>query len=211
MFKKTIAVYLLIVSFSLIAVVSCNLTDDDCGPFNDKFKTVDFQTGFMNVSISENPSLNLQYRTLESDTIEFYSFGIAMFPIGEFYSLSSKQLHSFSLIPSALACSPPIPVSAEIITGIEIFSNRNFNSEYISADNLAELFEVVVLYRGSGYQRSTLNEFLSSEPTVPDEIFLLLNLAPESTEPIQFTVKYSQDGVDMESYEFTSNAVVVTK
>tara|TARA_R110002050_G_C8944347_1_gene512839 strand:+ start:806 stop:1393 length:588 start_codon:yes stop_codon:yes gene_type:complete len=194
----------------MIAVVSCNLTDNDCGPFDEKFKTFEFNTNLKNISISDNPSLNLQYNTLESDTIGFDKFALAMFPIGESYSLNSEQLNSFSLLPSAFACSPPIAISEEIITDIDIFSNRSFNSEYTSTENIAELFEIVVLYRNSGYQRSNLNEFLSSEPNVPDEIFLVLKSAPETTEPIQFTVKYSQDGIDMDSYEFTTVTIVIT-
>ena len=98
-----------------------------------------------------------------------------------------------------------------MITNIEIFSNRNFSSEYTSGENLAELFEIVALYRNSEYQRSNLNEFLNSEPNVPDEIFLMLKSAPETTESIQFTVKYSQNGIDMNSYEFATETVVITQ
>jgi hypothetical protein len=210
MFKKTIVAYILLGCFSMIAVVSCNLTGNDCGPFDDKFKTVDFQAGLKNITISESPGLNVQYSTLDSDTVGFDTFGLSMFPVGKYYSVNSERFNSISLIPSAFACSPPIPVSEEMITDIEIFSNRNFNSEYTSGENLAELFEIVVFYDNSGYQKSNLNEFLSSEPNVPDEIFLVLKSTPETTEPIQFTVKYSQDGIDMDSYEFTTEAVVIT-
>lgn len=209
MFRKTVVLYITMVSLFMLIAISCNITEDDCGPFNDKFKTVAFQAGSKNITISENPSLDVQYSTLESDTIGFDKFGLSMFPVLESYSLNLERLNSFSLIPSAFACSPPIPVSEEMITDIEIFSNRNFNSEYTSGENLAELFEIVVLYRGSGYQLSNLNEFLSSEPNVPDEIFLVLKSAPVTTEPIQFTIKYSQNGIDMDSYEFTTEAVVI--
>ena len=194
----------------MVIAISCNVTGDDCGPFDDKFKTVDFQAGLKSITISENPSLNVQYSTLESDTIGFDKFGLSMFPVGEYYSMNSERFNSFSLIPSAFACSPPIPVSEEMITDIGIFSNRNFNSEYTSGENLVDLFEIIVLYRGSGYQLSNLNEFLSSEPNVPDEILLVLKSAPETTEPIQFTVKYSQNGIDMDSYEFTTESIVIT-
>src|SRR5690554_229257 len=203
MFKKTVVIYFTLVSLFIIIAVSCNITGDDCGPFDDKFKTVEFSTDLNNISISNNPSLNVQYSTLESDTIGFDKLGLTMIPVGESYSLNSERVNSFSLIPSAFACSPPIAVSEETITDIDIFSNRSFNSEYIFGENLDELFEVIFLYRGSGYQRSNLKEFLSSEPNVPDEILLVLKSAPETTEPIQFTVKYSQDGIDMDSYEFT--------
>lgn len=210
MFRKTVVVYITLVSLFMLIAISCNITGDDCGPFNDKFKTVDFQTDLKNFTISEDLGLDVQYSTLESDTIGFDKFGLSMFPVGEFYSLSSERLNSFSLIPLAFACSPAIPVSEETITDIEIFSNRNFNSEYTSGENLAELFEIVFLYHNSGYQRSNINEFLSSEPDVPDEIFLVLKSAPETAEPIAFTIKYSQDGIDMNSYEFSTETIVIT-
>ncbi len=168
----------------MVTAISCNVTGDDCGPFDDKFKTVEFSTDLKNIFISEISGLDVQYNTLESDTIGFDRFSITMFPISEYYSLNSERLNSFSLIPSAYACSPPIAVSEEMITNIEIFSNRNFSSEYTSGENLAELFEIVALYRNSEYQRSNLNEFLNSEPNVPDEIFLMLKSAPETTESI---------------------------
>lgn len=209
MINKTVVVFLTLVCLFMTIAISCNVTGDGCGPFDDKFKTVEFRTDLKNISISENQSLDVQYSTLESDTIGFDKFGITMFPIAEFYSLNSERVHSFSLVPSAFACSPPVPVSEETVTGIEIYSNRSFNSEYTSDQNLADLFEIVVLYHKSGYQRSTLNDFLSSEPNVPDEIFLVLKSAPETTEPIQFTVKYSQDGIDMNSYEFSTEAVMI--
>ena len=210
MFKKTMVAYIFLISLSMIAVVSCNLANTDCGSFSDKFKTVDFQVGLKNITISENPGTNIQYSMLESDTIEFYTFGISMFPIGEYYSLNLEKPKSYSLIPSAFACSPPVPVSEEMITGIEVFSNINFNSEYTSGESITELFEIAVLYRGSGYIRTNIDDFLSSEPNVPDLIFLLLKSAPETTEPIQFTVKYGQNGFIMDSFEFTTPAIVIT-
>ena len=103
MFKKTMVAYIFLISLSMIAVVSCNLANTDCGPFSDKFKTVDFQVGLKNITISENPGTNIQYSMLESDTIEFYKFGISMFPIGEYYSLNLEKPKSYSLIPSAFA------------------------------------------------------------------------------------------------------------
>ncbi len=210
MIRKTLALFTSLVILLTVITISCNVTGDDCGPFNSKFKTVDFDTDLKIISISENRGLNVQYRTLESDTIEFDKFGISMFPVTEFYSLNTKLHHSFSLIPSAFACSPLIPVSEEVITDIEIFSDRDFNSSYSSGDNLADVFEVIVFTFNTGYHRYDLINFLSYEPIVPDKIFLLLKVTPETTEPIQFTVKYSQNGIDMNSFEFTTEPIFIT-
>ncbi len=210
MFRKTIFAYIYLVSLLTIVAISCNIIVDDCGPFPDKFKTVDFITDSKSISISDESYLRIEYSTLESDTIGYDKFGFTMFPVAEYYSLNNKRLNSFSFIPSAFACSPTTPVSEEVITNIEIFSNKNFSSEYTSSDNLAELFDIIFHYRKSGYQRKKLNEFLNSEPTVPDEMVLVLKVAPETTEPIQFTVKYSQNGITMNFFEFTTESIVIT-
>lgn len=210
--KKAVIVYFSLISLFIIISVSCNVTGDNCGPFDDKFKTVSFNTDLKNISISENPGFEIYHTSFESDTIGYEQFGLAMYPIGEFYSMNSNKLQNlFSISQKAFACSLPTPVSEEIIKGIEIFSNRSFNSAFIAEDNLADLFEIVVLYRNSGYQRINLNEFLISESKVPDEIYLLLKSAPEIAEPIEFTLKYSQDGIDMNSFEFITRPVVIMK
>lgn len=196
--------------FFAIITVSCNISGNECGPFDGKFKTVGFNTDLITILIQDGSISDVQYSFLESDTIEFDRFGLSMFPVAKYYALNTVRPNSFSLMPSAFACSPPIPVSEETITDIQIFSNKNFNSEYAIGENLADLFEIIVFYGGSGYQRSTLNEFLSSEPNVPDEIFLALKSAPATTKPVQFTVNYSQNGIDMNSYEFTTQAIVIT-
>lgn len=210
MFRKILIVYISLMSLLILIAISCDVTVDDCGPFDDKFKTVDFETELISISISDTSTLDVQYSVLEKDTVQFDKFGLFMFPIGEHYSFNMDQLKSFSLFPSALACTYPIPVSEEIITGIQIFSDKDFNSEYASGDNLADLFDVVVLYLDSGYQRYDLTNFLSTDPNVPNEIILLLKSAPETTDRIQLTVQYSQDGIDLDSYEFTTNPVVIT-
>lgn len=209
MVRKIITAYISLAVFFTIIAISCNIFEDDCGPFDSKFKTIGFITELNNISIIESPNLNIQYSTLEKDSVRFNEISISMFPVGKSYSTNLKKKTSFLSTNVAFACSPVIPVSEEIVTGIEIFSDKNFNSEYTSGNNLAELFDVVVLYRSSDYQRYDLNEFVSSEPNVPDEIFLLLKSAPETTDQFQFKIQYSQDGIDMDFHEFTTNRVVI--
>lgn len=210
MFVRTIVIYIFWACLIPFYSVSCDKIIESCGPFDDKFRTVDFITDFKHLSTTETPTLNVQYSTLESDTARYDSFGLAMFPMVELYSFKKEKFNSFSFVSQAFACSPPVVRSEEIITQIEIFSSTNFNSEYTSETNLSELFDIIVLYSDSGYQRSSLNEFLASKPTVPDEMFLLLKTAPETTDPIQFTIKYSQDGQLMKSYEYQTSPVVIT-
>ncbi|WP_020404804.1 hypothetical protein [Gracilimonas tropica] len=209
MIKKVTGIYFFLVSLVLITAASCNVAGDDCGPFDDKFRTVNFTASIQSISISDDPGLYVDYESPESDTLSFDRFGLSMFPVQEFYTLN-ERVPSFSIFPKAYACSPAIPVSEEMITDLKVYSNSNFNSEYSAGENLAPLFEVVVLYRNSGYRQFELNEFLASEPHVPDELFLILKEAPDTAATIQFTVSYSQDGTEMKAFEFTSEPIVLT-
>ena len=210
MIKKVTGIYLFLVSLFLITAVSCNVTGDDCGPFDGKFRTLSFTASIQRISISNDPGLFVDYESPESDTLSFDIFGLSMFPVRESYSLNTERMPSFSLFPKAYACSPAIPVSEEMITDLKVYSNSNFNSKYSAGDNLAPLFEVIFLYRDSGYRQFELNEFLATEPHVPDELFLILKEAPDTAAPIQFTVSYSQEGTEMNSFEFTSEPIVLT-
>lgn len=105
---------------------------------------------------------------------------------------------------------PPIPSSEKIITNIQISSNKPCNDEYSSNQNLAEIFDVFFMYRGSEYKLYDLVEFLEDKPTVPDRITLLLTSEPSSTKPMQFTVKYFKDGRELDEHNFTTNSLTIT-
>ncbi|GAB5410464.1 MAG: hypothetical protein BalsKO_28290 [Balneolaceae bacterium] len=60
--------------------------ENDCGPFEDKFKTNEFITELKKVSISNNPTLEVHASPLEKDTVSFNEVSISMFPIREYYS-----------------------------------------------------------------------------------------------------------------------------
>ena len=194
-----------------IVSTSCSLSNDGCEPFDDKFKTVDFYTDLNTITFSEGPEFYINYSSLESETVRYEEFGISMFPVMETYSSFSASKFSFSIIPTAYACSLLPPDSEETITGIQIFSNQTISSSYGTDKNLAPLFDVVVLYHSSGYERMDLGDFLASEPYVPSELFLILKSEPESDKPVRFTISYTQDGLEMSEYEITTQPVTFVK
>jgi hypothetical protein len=210
MLRKTLLIYIISVALFALLSVSCNLTGDDCGPFKDKFKVVNFDVELKNLSISSSPEFQVQHSTLERDTVKFNEFSVGFFPISEYYSSNTLPTSFFSFFPEAYACSPPIPVSEERISDIRIFSNQGYNSNFSAEDNLSKLFDVVTFYRSKGYNRLGLNEFISSNPFVPDELFLIPNSAPETTEPITFKIQYYQDGIDLDYFENTTKSLVIT-
>ncbi len=199
---KTLIASISLLFLSTVFTISCNITGRECGPFDDSFKTIGFVTDLKTITISESPGFSIQYSTLETDTIGFDSFAISMHPVADYYSLNSERNHAVSFIPAAVACSPPIAVSEEVIKDIQIFVG--------SEDNIAAQFDIIVRYSRYPYQRMDLIEFLNSEPMVPDELYLVLKSAPDTSEPVQFTVRYSQNGFDMDAFEFTTRAVVIT-
>ena len=143
MLKKTLLIYISLVGVFTFLLISCNVTSGDCGPFNEHFEVTDFQTELKKVTALDSTEINLS--TLEEDSISYSDFAINMIPITEFYSSNLKSLPSFNFISTAYACSPPIPTSEETITDIQIYSNKPFNDDYSTDENLAEIFDVFVL------------------------------------------------------------------
>lgn len=161
------------------------------------------------MQISDDPNFDINFGDLEKDTVSFNEIGISIFPVIKSYFSAIQHQKTFSFSAAAYACSPLIPTSEEVIQNIEIFSNQDWNNDFKSGESIAELFEVVVLYRKSGYRRINLTDFLESAPTVPDEIFLLPKYPPGSTKDFQFTVKYFQDGIELDKYEFTTEKITI--
>lgn len=201
---KTLIASISLLFLSTVLTISCNIIESgrECGPFDDKFKTIGFNAGLISLDVSESPTIDYHFITFDADTIRYDEFAISMVPIADYYSLNSDRNYAVSFIPAAVACSPPIPVSEEVITDIQIYVD--------SEDNIAAQFDIIVRYSRYPYQRMDLIEFLNSDPTVPDALFLVLKSAPDTSEPVQFTVQYSQNGFDMDTFEFTTRAVVIT-
>ncbi|NGP76535.1 hypothetical protein G3570_07820 [Balneolaceae bacterium YR4-1] len=133
-----------------------------------------------------------------------------MEPRQEYYSLNLSRKNIFNFISPAFGCTPNPPTSEETITDIQIFSDKAYNSNYSSEDNLAGIVDIFVLYRDSGYHRYALKNFIENENPVPDNIIFLLNSAPTSAEIFQFTINYYQDGLDLDEYQFTTTPIIIT-
>jgi hypothetical protein len=212
MFKKTVFCYFSIIGIFLLLTVSCEIFDDDCGPFNNyNYKITGFETNLKQVVYIDSVNQDVQLSSPENDTLYFDELAIQMIPDTESYTAQAKHKLNFSFSETAYACSPPIPSSEDKITDIQIFSNKNYSNEFSSQENISELFDIVVQYPNRGNQRFSLNEFLAAKPEAPTEIILLPNTAPSSTNSFQFTVKYFQDGLELDEYQFTTDSIVIKK
>lgn len=209
MLKKTILIYLSLIGVFVLLTISCDLTIDDCGPFPDRFKTTGFESDLKKVAFPDSSANSIQLTPVNSDTISFDEFAIQMIPDAQSYIAQAQRKLNFSIWSKAYACSPPILISDETVTDIQIFSDINYSNGFSSQDNIASLFDIIVYYDRKGYQRFSFSEFISSKPEVPAEIILLPNAAPSATNSFQFTVKYFQKGLEMDEYEFTTESIVI--
>lgn len=189
---------------------SCGI--NDCGPFEDRFRTTDFATATYHVvlpadSLAREPGL----RPIVSDTLAYDAFGILMAPVPEHYFSSARSNPPIGLVPAAYACDPVPPASDEIVRAIRITSTADYRSGYPAGSDLAGLFDVFVLdyARGVYYERYGLSEYLAREPHTVDEIVLVLNTPPDATAEHAFTVSYAQDGSGLEFYEFETDAITL--
>lgn len=209
MFKKTLFIYISIIGISTILTVSCNIIGTDCGPFtNTNYKITDFSTSLKQIVFTDPISQDVQLSSLEKDTLEFSELAIHMIPETESYTAQAK--FDFSFFETAYACSPPIPSSEDKITDVQIFSDKDYNTEFSSQNNLSRLFDIIVQYPNRGKQRVSLSEFLTLNPEAPTKIILIPITAPSTTNSFQFTIKYFQDGLELDQYEFTTNSIVIS-
>lgn len=210
MFKKTILSYFALVGVFILLTISCGILDnDDCGPFSNRFKTTGFDSSVKKIVFTDSSRNSVQLTTIETDTISFDEYSIQMIPTGESYTAQAYNKLRFTIWSKAYACSPSIITSDETVTDVQIFGDKNYSNEFSSEDNIASLFDIIVYYDRKGYQKFSLSEFISSKPEVPAEIILLPNTAPSSINSFQFTVKYFQDGLEMDEYEFTTESIVI--
>lgn len=205
--KRLISVVLVVV---FATVAACNFPiGNDCGPFKNKFRTLDVSTSLAEAEIDTVESRPV-LSPISNDTLRSPLLAIDMQPQIELYDERFRPLSAFQIILAAHACSPPIPSSEEVITGLRITADAPFADGYPAGANLAPLFDAAVYNRADfGYRRFDLPAFLDRTPSAADRIILLLTERPETTRELRFTVEYEQQGPGLETYTFTSEPVVV--
>lgn len=198
-------------ALSVVFGVGCTTTvGEECGPFPNAFKTTGFATSLAqldSIAATGRPVLS----AVADDTIRG-RLAVQMEPKTEAYTTALRHRVDFSLIPSARACSPPIPESEEVIRDLRVYSTVDLGPDHPAGTNLAPLVDVVALYRaGVGYRRADLPDFLAEAPNAADELVLVLDAAPDTTTRARFTVEYEQEGRGLESYSYTTAPVAWTR
>jgi len=196
--------------FLMAGLISC----EKCGPFAGKFKVVGLDFSTQNAEYSETAERKLTLSLVEkNDTISYNLFSILINPeIEGIFSLHQK-MPKFDLVSTAYACSPPIPTTDERIDSILITTNKYFDEQHPAGTNLSGLFDVVVFDEVNNifYERFKLKDYVSTKPSVPGLLVLVLNNPPAKSEAFEFTVEYYQDGVDFDFFEFKTQEVFIQK
>ena len=191
----------------LIGIFSC----DKCGPFPNKFKIITLDWFNYKAIYSDTASTRLILSEIANDTVEFNMYSIFIKPRQETYFAQNINKWSFSLINSAYACSPGIPQTDEKIDSIVITSTKDFDINHPSGIGLSDLFDIIVLDDANGiyYKKYTLNDYIETNPYVPSELVLILKKQPDLTTDFEFLVKYYQNGIDYDYFDFLTNKIVI--
>jgi hypothetical protein len=192
-----------------LGIISCA---DDCGPFPNKFKINSFNSKTLSLEIL-NKNYQIKLSDIENNSVLFSEFSISLIAESESYYASNRIMKK-SFIMSSYACSPAPPKTDEWITNIEIFANNDFNLVNIAGNNINHLFDVLVLdfFNSFGYyNKFDLTEYINSNPSTAKELIFILKEGPEQTSNFEFEIKYYQNGVDLNNYNFVTNEIEIRK
>jgi hypothetical protein len=190
-----------------ISLISCN----KCGPFPDKFKTLGLEWNIYGAVYSDTAANKLSLSEIVNDTVAYNLYAIRIKPETEYYFTVNQNYNSFELINSVFACDPALPTTDERIDSIIIITDKDFDSNYPAVTDLSDLFDIVVIDE-TNYtvqEKFKLNSYLETKPTMPRYMTLILNSPPNLTTDFEFTVKYYQDGIDHNFFEFKTYKVVI--
>ncbi|MFN6945724.1 MAG: hypothetical protein ACK4ND_12325 [Cytophagaceae bacterium] len=209
--RKIILILTAYVLLPIVGIVSCN--KHDCGPFPNRYKTVGLDWFNYKAIYSDNPDSSFTLSEIENDSVDYNQYAILIKPKQETYFARSSNFGNFSLVKTAYACSPVEPKTDEKIDSIVITSTKDYNANHPSGSDLSDLFDVVVVDHSNHvyYERYSLSNYIKTTPFVPNELTLLLKEEAQQTTDFEFLVKFYQDGIDKDYFEFLTNSIVIRK
>lgn len=196
--------------FLCFGVVSC---EDDCGPFPDSLKVINLDWKIYEGIFIETSNNGLNLSEITENSVLYDTFSIFIEPQKETYFSVINKINSINLISSAYACSPIPPKTNDNIENIEIFANKEFNTNHPIGENLAKIFDIIIFDSENDlyYEKFDLETYLITKPKVPNEMTLILKDSPIETSDFKFTVKYYQNGKDVNYLEFETNSIEIRK
>lgn len=190
-------------------VILQSCTDNACeGPYPDKYKITDFDVSLNELKNSSNPFLGSV--PIQNAKVHYTSFAIDFKGQQENYFSSTFKLPVLGMISAAYACSPIFPTTSETVTDIRVFCDQTIIDSYPENTNIASLFDIIYVKDSREMKQEPLEDFLAVEQTAVTNFTLILNTQPAQQNTYVFRVEYEQDGVDMDYFEYTSEAVTIT-
>ncbi len=207
--KVKILAFLLLMAVTILSSLSCG-DGLDCGPFPNFFKLTNLGSKLFEVEYSEDRSSIIDYNRITENQVVYDKFAIGIIAEIDTYGWNNPT-QNFGLISTAYACTPPIPESEEQIDNIIITTNKDFNLNYPQGSDLSEIFDIVVYDEANNLNnvRFDLNEYIGMNPVVPYQSYLILKEQPDTITSFQFNVQFYQQGIDVDYFEFTTEAVMV--
>jgi hypothetical protein len=216
--KIFIAILIIGIISGLICLSSCLKINPgpQCGPFDNRFLSTGLSINTLKIRSYDSLTGRFDFAYLNLlDTIPYEKLTLRLMSEKKFYIATSlHQRCTFSIFSEAYACSPPIPYSDEKVDNIIIKSNKDYDQTHISGDNLADLFEIVIVdnFNSIHNNRMSLKAFLALRPNTKDELYLLLTKAPEKTDDFIFQIQYIRTlGTDQKEFLVNSLNVYIPK
>jgi len=207
--KKLLCILTGYLSFFLLGLISC----EKCGPFPEKFKLVGFDVNTVSAIYSQTGEQEISLQEITNDTIKYDLYSISIDAKIKALVNTGHKNNSLDLINSAFACSPGVLKTDERIKSILITSDKDFDATHPSGTDLSELFDIVVYDDANNInnEKFKLKDYISTKPSVPNTMILILNSSPALSQNFEFTLNYHQQGIDIDFLEFKTKKVFIEK
>ncbi len=192
--RKLSLVAIFYISLTLFIAVACESVDDCGGPYPNRYKVESMFAVFSSYSINGD---RYSFQPVDTDTMSADELALSLYFGTTTYFAERSSVWSGLFVNTAMACTPVPPTSEEVVTGISVYSDNDFGSEFPAGSDISALFDVVV----DGFAYS-VDEFIGSEPNAVQTIRLVLKIQPENESLHQFDVIYQQDGLDVSELAF---------
>ncbi len=195
----------------IFGAISCNKWINDCGPFPDKYKVKSLKWNIYKAKYSMNADPRLVLSEITEDSIIYNEYSIHIYNEAEEYFSLGNKTNSFGFINFAYACSPKYPSTDESIKDIQIYCNKDYNSNHTAGTNLADLFDIVVFYPYNQLyeEKFDLSDYLATFPPVPNQMTFILRDPPAFTNEFEFRVEYYLEGIDHDYFEHKTRRVII--
>ena len=188
------------------------------GPYPDKYKLIDLNVNPFRYHFADTFGYCFEKLDYLEDTISYNNFGLNLNALTERYFSMTSGHETYFPFSNAFACDPAPPQSSEMIISLQIFCDKDFDENHPTGTDISDLFDVVVplSHTPTAYKQcdnmkdlQSLDSYITENPFSFRYIDLALNSPPLESDSYTFTIKYNQDGIDLDYIEIESPIVLL--